>query len=94
MIHNSKRSSNFTAVQVYCADLAASASPTDSASAVSNLNTTSLSEISQAIQLDPNSTESTGSIANANQPANLTTSASNSSLDDADVVSTGHQEMS
>ncbi|KAA1110150.1 hypothetical protein PGT21_012588 [Puccinia graminis f. sp. tritici] len=63
-----------------------SASPTGSTSAVSNLNTTSLSEISQAIQLDPNSTESTGSIANANQPANLTTSASNCSLDDVDVA--------
>ncbi|KAA1065645.1 hypothetical protein PGT21_006083 [Puccinia graminis f. sp. tritici] len=70
--------------------LAASAAPTGNISAVSNLNTTSLSEISQAIQLDPNSTESTGSIADANQSANLTTSASNSSLDDASDAEDDH----
>lgn len=70
--------------------LAASASPTGSASAVSNLNTTSLSEISQAIQLDPNSTESTGPIAQADGSANLTTPSSNSSLVDASDAEDDH----
>jgi hypothetical protein len=70
--------------------LAASASPTGSASAVSNLNTTSLSEISQAIQLDPNSTEPTGPIAQADGSANLTTPSSNSSLVDASDAEDDH----